>query len=186
MPADELLRFLVAALEDVGVPYALGGSIASIAYGEPRATLDIDVIASLDAENLAAFCARFPPEDFYLDADAAAEAVREGAQFNIIHPASGMKIDVFSESKDEVAKSQIERSRRLPALPGLTAAFSAAEELIVKKMQYYQLGGSDKHLRDVRAMLDISGADIDLGRIQEWVDRLGLDDVWRMVSDPPE
>ena len=69
MQADELLRFLVAALEDVGVPYALGGSIASIAYGEPRATLDIDVIASLDADNLAPFCARFPPGDFYLDRD---------------------------------------------------------------------------------------------------------------------
>lgn len=186
MPADELLRHLVAALEDVGVPYALGGSIASIAYGEPRATLDIDVIASLDTGNLAAFCAHFPPEDFYLDPDAAAEAVRNGDQFNIIHPSSGMKIDVFSDRKDEVAKSQIERSRRLPALPGLTAAFSAAEELIVKKMQYYQLGHSDKHLRDVRAMLDISGAEIDVGRIQEWVDRLGLGDVWMMVSDPPE
>jgi hypothetical protein len=96
-----------------------------------------------------------------------------------------MKIDVISDRKDEVAKSQIERSRRLPALPGLTATFSAAEELIVKKLQYYQLGGSDKHLRDVRAMLDISGADIDTGRVQEWGDRLGLGDVWVMVSDPP-
>ena len=95
-----------------------------------------------------------------------------------------MKIDVFSDKRDEVAKSQIERSRRLPALPGFTASFSPAEELIVKKMQYYQLGGSDKHLRDVRAMLDISGADIDVGRIQDWVDRLGLGDVWGMVSDP--
>lgn len=184
MQADELLRFLVAALEDVGVPYALGGSIASIAYGEPRATLDIDVIASLDADNLAPFCARFPPGDFYLDPDTAAKAVRDGTPFTIIHPSSGMKIDVFSDKRDEVAKSQIERSRRLPALPGFTASFSPAEELIVKKMQYYQLGGSDKHLRDVRAMLDISGADIDVGRIQDWVDRLGLGDVWGMVSDP--
>lgn len=52
MGADELLRYLVTALEEVGVPYALGGSIASIAYGEPRATLDIDVVVSLDSENL--------------------------------------------------------------------------------------------------------------------------------------
>ena len=72
---------------------------------------------------------RFPPEDFYLDADTAAEAVREGSQFDIIHPVSGMKIDVFSDRKDEVAKSQIECSRRLPALPGLTAAFSPADRL---------------------------------------------------------
>lgn len=184
MGADELLRYLVTALEEVGVPYALGGSIASIAYGEPRATLDIDVVVSLDSENLVAFCRRFPPGEFHLDVDAADVAMREGAQFNIIHPTSGLKIDVFSDKKDEVARSQIERGRRLPALPGLTAVFSSAEELIVKKLQYYRLGGSDKHLRDVRAMLDISGTEIDLERIGEWVGRLDLSEEWSLVSDP--
>ena len=103
MGADELLRYLVTALEEVGVPYALGGSIASIAYGEPRATLDIDVVVSLDSENLVAFCRRFPPGEFHLDVDAADVAMREGAQFNIIHPTSGLKIGVFSDKKDEVA-----------------------------------------------------------------------------------
>ena len=66
----------------------------------------------------------------------------------------------------------------------LTAVFSSAEELIVKKLQYYRLGESDKHLRDVRAMLDISGEEIDLDHVKEWVDRLDLVDVWVLVSDP--
>ncbi len=118
-----------------------------------------------------------------MDVEAASAAVRRGEQFNIIHPGSGLKIDVFSD-KDEVAQSQIERGRRLPALPGLTAVFSSAEELIVKKLQYYRLGESDKHLRDVRAMLDISGEEIDLDRVQEWVDRLDLADIRALASDP--
>jgi hypothetical protein len=181
--ADELLRHLVAALEDVGVPYAIGGSMASIAYGEPRATLDIDVVVSLRSENLGAFCEHFPPGDFYLSRDAARIAIRGGAQFNIIHPASGMKIDVFSDKADAVSRSQIERGRRLQALEGLTAVFSSAEELIVKKLQYYQLGASDKHLRDVRSMLDISAEEIDLERIEDWVERLGLLEEWALVSD---
>ncbi len=111
--------------------------------------------------------------------------MRQGAQFNIIHPTSGLKIDVFPDKKDEVARSQIERGRRLPALPGPTAVFSSAEELIVKKLQYYRLGGSDKHLRDVRAMLDISGREIDLERIGEWVDRLDLSEEWSLVPGIP-
>lgn len=185
MGADELLRYLVTVLEEIGVPYAIGGSIASIAYGEPRATLDIDVVASLTAESLAAFCERFPPADFYLSLEAADAAIREGGQFNIIHPSSGMKIDVFSDKQDAVARSQVERGRRLPALPGLTAVFSSPEELIVKKLQYYQLGGSDKHLRDVRAMLEISREEIDLGRIGEWIGRLDLAEAWALVSDRP-
>lgn len=85
--------------------------------------------------------------------------VRRGEQFNIIHPGSGLKIDVFSD-KDE--------------------------ELIVKKLQYYRLGESDKHLRDIRAMIEISGEEIDLDRVQEWVDRLDLADVWALVSDPTQ
>lgn len=76
MGADELLRYLVTALEEVGVPYAIGGSIASIAYGEPRSTLDIDVVASLDATTVVGFCRRFPPGDFYLDLEAASAAVQ--------------------------------------------------------------------------------------------------------------
>lgn len=184
MGADDLLRHLVTALEEAGVSYAVGGSMASIVYGEPRSTLDIDVVASFDADKLADFCSRFPPSDFYLDPDAASTAVRLGGQFNIIHPDSGMKIDVFSD-QDEIARSQIERGRRLPALPGLTAVFSPAEELIVKKLQYYRMGESDKHLRDVRAMLDISIEEIDLERVRKWVERLDLADLWELVSDPP-
>jgi len=182
---DELFRYLIAALEDVGVPYAIGGSMASIAYGEPRATLDIDVVVSLRAESLGAFCEHFPPGEFYLSHDAALVAISGGDHFNIIHPASGMKIDVFSDRADEVSRSQVERGRRLQALEGLTAVFSSAEELIVKKLEYYRLGGSDKHLRDVRSMLDISGAEIDVERIEYWVQRLGLHAEWALVSNAP-
>lgn len=182
MGADELLRRLVTALEEEGVPYAIGGSVASMAYGEPRATLDIDVVASLGPDQVEAFCARFPAAEFYVDPEVAQEAVRAGGQFNIIHPSSGMKIDVFSDRNDDVAKNQVKRGRHMPALPGLTAVFSPAEELIVKKLEYYRVGGSDKHLRDVRAILDISGPEVDLDRISDWVDRLGLEDVWSMVS----
>ena len=109
----------------------------------------------------------------------------QSSKRSVFHFSSGMKIAFFSDKKDAVARSQIERGRRLPALPGLTAVFSSTEELIVKKLQYYQLGGSDKHLRDVRAMLEISGEEIDLGRIGEWVDRLDLAEVWALVSDHP-
>jgi hypothetical protein len=146
---DDLLRLLVAALEEMNIPYAIGGSVASIAYGEPRATLDIDVVTSMEPSIVDAFCGRFSPDDFYVDADAATQAVDEGGQFDIIHGASGHKIDVFSDRQDKVARSQIERGRTLPALPGLTAVFSPPEELVVKKLQYYRMGGSDKHLRDI-------------------------------------
>ena len=181
MAADELLRFLVESLEDLGIPYAIGGSVASIGYGEPRATMDIDVVIRLGADALAALIARFPPDEFYVDAEAAAAAVSSGTQFNVIHPSSGFKIDIFVEG-DEIETAQIDRRRRLPVLPGLTATFSPPEELILKKLQYFQMGGSDKHLRDVAAMLRISPDQIDLTRVRRLAADKGLLELWDDVQ----
>ena len=183
MQAADLLRHLVSVLEELDLPYALAGSIASMAYGEPRATLDIDVVVRLDPADIDRLKTRFPSDEFYLDVEAAGIAIAEGSQFNIIHPSSGLKIDVFVEG-DEVEHIQIEDRRRMPALPGLTAAFSPPEELILKKLLYYRDGGSDKHVRDVRAMLEISGDEIDLDRIERGAEALDLGEIWKSVSRP--
>jgi len=171
--AADLLRHLVTVLEELDLPYALAGSIASMAYGEPRATLNIDVVVRLTQKDVERLKARFPSDEFYLDVGAAEEAIAEGSQFNIIHPSSGLKIDVFVEG-DEIERVQIEDGRRLPALPGFTATFSPPEELILKKLLYYRDGGSEKHLRDIKAMLEISGDEIDVERVERGAEALGL------------
>ena len=183
MRAADLLHHLVSVLEDLELPYALAGSIASMAYGEPRATLDIDVVVRLDPADVDRLKPRFPSEEFYLDVEAARLAIANGSQFNIIHPGSGLKIDVFVEG-DDVERVQIEDRRRMPALPGLTATFSPPEELILKKLLYYRDGGSEKHLRDVRAMLEISGDAIDVDRIVRGAKDLGLLEIWGAASRP--
>ena len=47
MTQAELLRYLVDALDAVGVAYMIGGSQASMYYGEPRLTRDVDVVVEL-------------------------------------------------------------------------------------------------------------------------------------------
>lgn len=185
MEPDELLRYVIEALEGIDVPYALAGSIASIAYGEPRSTLDIDLVADLQHQDVARLKGRFPAPEFYLSEEAAAEAVEHRHQFNIIHPASGFKVDVFVAG-DAVEASQIARRRRLPAIGALTATFSPPEELILKKLEYYQSGGSDKHLRDIRSMLRISGAEINQERVRDLADERGLSDIWSALLETLE
>ncbi|MBI3630450.1 MAG: hypothetical protein HY217_12900 [Candidatus Rokubacteria bacterium] len=84
MTQAELLRHLVEILEAVGVEYMIGGSQASMYYGEPRFTRDIDVVVAFRTEHLAAFLGRFPAEEFYVDEQTAREAIRSAGQFNII------------------------------------------------------------------------------------------------------
>jgi len=171
--ATEFLTDLVHRLEGRDLTYAIVGSIAAMSYGEPRATLDIDVVIVLNNSDLDAIERLFPPPEFYLSVNAAREAVREKSQFNVIHPASGMKVDFFVAG-DTIEASQIERRLRRMILPGLDAWCSPPEELVMKKLLYYHQGASDKHLRDITSMMRISPEEIDLKRLQPMAVKHGV------------
>jgi len=177
---DDLLRHLVLALEELEITYAIAGSVASMAYGEPRTTRDIDVLADVRRENLEALKGKFPEPEFFLDEIAARQAIEERRPFQILGVLSGFKIDVFLPSS-ELDRRVLEDRRRMAAVGDLEAAFSPPEELIVHKMLYYQEGASDKHLRDIAAMLEISGESIDRRRIEEWAAALGLISIWSSI-----
>jgi hypothetical protein len=180
MTATDLLRLLVTRLEARQIPYALGGSVASMVYGEPRATLDIDVVVTLDRSASERLLEAFPAPDFYLSPERVAAVVAEGGNFNAIHPESGLKVDFFVAS-DRVEQSQLARRLRRSVLPGLSGWFSPPEELIVKKLEYFRMGASSKHVRDIRSMLRISPEAIDLDRVEKLVRECGLEAEWMHV-----
>lgn len=75
------------------------------------------------------------------------------------------------------------RTRRLRPGKDYEVTFASPEDVILKKMEYYREGGSDKHLRDIAGILKISGAQIDRAYIEDWASRLGVSEIWRQVSD---
>ena len=95
----------------------LVGSFASMAYGEPRLTNDIDIVVRLDLAAADRLCAAFPAPDFYVSQSAAREAVLTRGQFNVIHPPSGNKIDFMIARDDPWGRSQLARRVRKPLLP---------------------------------------------------------------------
>jgi len=176
----ELLEFLVRQLEKADIPYALTGSVASMSYGEPRSTRDIDVVVLLAEEHVPGLRSLFPPDAFYFDEDVAREAIREGAQFNIVHPYSGLKVDVYIPG-DAIARSMVANARTRRAVGGMPARFSPPEELIVKKLQYQRMGGGERHLRDVAAMIEVSRDLIDLERVADLARTVGVSELWQQV-----
>lgn len=178
----DVLRHVVDGLEAAGIRYAIGGSIASMAYGEPRSTTDLDVVIQLERSDVPRLLAHFPRPDFYVDPQAADVAWREGGQFNVIHPYSGVKIDFFV-GRDPIARLQVDRARQMETLEGFSAAFSPPEELIIKKLTYYAAGGSERHLRDIASMLRISPDAIDRERVRELAAGEGLLDIWMQVLE---
>lgn len=181
MDQRDLLRRVLDAFAASDIEYLLVGSVASAAYGEPRLTLDIDVVAALTAAQLPRFLSFFHAPEYYVSADAAAEAVRKERQFNIIHPASGWKIDVIVKKTDEFDQSRFARKRNIPVFPDRPASVASPEDIIIKKMEYYREGGSEKHLRDIVGILRVSGDGLDVSHIERWAARKGLTEIWRAI-----
>lgn len=183
MEQDELLRRAVEAFDRLGLRYFVTGSVATIFYGEPRFTADIDVVVDLPASQVLDLCAEFPSPEFYLSEESARRAVARHGQFNLIHPTSGLKLDLMIPADTEHNRSRFARVRRLSTGPGFEATFASPEDVILKKLEYYREGGSDKHLRDIASVLKTGGANLDLAYLSIWARRLGVDDLWQKVRE---
>ena len=140
MTQAELLRYEAETLEALEIPYMIGGSQAAVYYGEPRFTRDVDIVAGLGSAHLTALLERFPAPEFDVSEQAAREAIETRGQLNIIHPGSGLKIDIFVNRDTPYDRVRLERRRRLPLVPGRDAWFARAEDVILYKLIYYREG----------------------------------------------
>ena len=122
-----------------------------------------------------------PAPEFYVSADAVRDAVRDRFQFNVLHPASGNKIDCMFPRSDNWGASQLSRRRRVRLLPGVDAFIASPEDVILGKLWYYADGGSEKHLRDICGILKISGETVDRADVAAWAEKLGYTEIWNAV-----
>lgn len=183
MKQYQLLQKAADFFEREGVPYRIVGSMASIAYGEPRLTIDIDILVDLNERVVETLELEFPAPDFYLSIPALLEAIRRPGQFYIIHVPSGMKLDIIQRRDTEFGKAAITHGQRLKSEGFYDAWFASPENVILMKLRYYQEGGSEKHLRDIASMLSIQGPLIDREYIADWAGKLGVTAEWQIVLD---
>jgi len=92
-----------------------------------------------------------------------------------------LKIDFFVASPSDFDQMRLSRGRHLPALPQGTACFASPEAVILKKLQYFREGGSQKHIRDILGVLRVLGDTIDRPHIADWANRLGMTPEWELV-----
>lgn len=183
MEQSDLLRFLATTLEALGLAYFVTGSIATTYYSEPRFTNDIDVVVDLPAARVHDFCSAFSTQRFYVSEEAALAAARTRTQFNIIEPETGLKIDVMVPEDSAFNRSRFSRARSADVGQGVRVRIAAPEDAIIKKMQYYREGGSEKHLRDIASVLRVSGDSVDREYIARWAEDLGLNEIWSVVLE---
>jgi hypothetical protein len=142
-------------------------------YGEPRVTHDIDFVVFLRPGDVTKLPEVFPPPQFYVPPASviAEEMARERrGQFNIIHADSGLKADFYIANRDELHAWAFRNSKHY-SVKRTSISLAPPEYVILRKLEYHRDGGSEKHLRDIRSMLAISGDQIDRAALHDWLRR---------------
>lgn len=168
------------ALDRLGVGWYVGGSVASGAFGEFRATNDVDVVADLhvpDAEPLVAALG----EDYYADLDAIRSAILRRASFSAVHYGTMLKIDVFVMRARAYDRQALGRRvmRRVGPADAASIPLASPEDVILAKLEWFRAGGgiSERQWRDVQGVLRVQSTGIDVTYLRSWAAELGVQDL---------
>ena len=181
---DKYLVF-IQRLNAANLRYMLTGSVAAIIYGEPRFTYDIDFVVELTVEDIPGLIALFNPKEFYCPpAESIATEIsrHSDGHFNIIHHATGFKADIYPAGADPLHKWAMASCLKIEADEG-DISVAPPEYVIIRKLQYYKEGRSEKHLRDIKRMTQLSPDLIDNVALLEKLSEYNLTDEWKMALD---
>ncbi len=185
MPAPDLYTHFLQRLNATGIRYMITGGLAAIIYGEPRLTNDVDIVIVLAADEADRLVTAFPAPDYYVPP---AEVVRVEAarpawgHFNLLHVETALRADIYPLGDDPLGAWAMAHRWAAP-MAADTVWIAPIEYVILKKLAYFRDGGSDRHLRDIAAMLRISGETVDQSVLVLWLDRLRLVDEWARAKE---
>ena len=178
-PVEVTLK-VTGAFEKLGVPYLIGGSLASTLHGMVRTTQDSDVIAEMRPEHLQPFVLALQDE-FYIDEEMVAESIQSNSSFNIIHRETMFKVDVFIPRPRPFLQAQLDRAQRLTFSfeTEISAKFASPEDTILSKLEWYRMGGevSDRQWRDVIGVLKTRGSELDVDYLRKWATAINVSDL---------
>jgi hypothetical protein len=155
----------------------LTGSFASSYHGSPRATQDIDIVIAPTADQIRVLVTLLPDTEYYVDENAALDALDRQGQFNVIDYATGWKIDLIIRKSRPFSQQEFER-RDFVEFQSVQIAIASAEDVLIAKLEWSKLGESQRQVEDAAGILRIRAGDLDLHYIEVWVRTLELGSQW--------
>jgi hypothetical protein len=170
--------YAVEVLEHIGIPYMVVGGFAATLYGEPRMTLDVDVVVDMRMKHIAPFLAAFPLPDYYASEEGIRDSLQRRYPFNVIQPTTGAKVDLVPLPRDAFTRGAFERRQRMVYdEAGHSAMFISSEDIILAKLRAHQETGSDKHLRDAHGVLLMRWETLDVGEMRRRARTAGVSEL---------
>ena len=180
MKSEDFLRIIHASLESAEVPYMLTGSLASSLHGVPRATHDVDFVVAPTREQLRLLLERFKRMGLYVSTEAAIAALARKTDFNVIDFEGGGKVDLVIKKDRPFSDAEFNRRRKVD-FDGLSMSVATAEDIVIAKLEWAKIGGSDRQIDDVAGILRVQKEALDSGYIEQWVGSLGLEEQWQVA-----
>jgi hypothetical protein len=182
------LKLMIEALNAAGVEYLIGGAVAEWAWGEPRATQDLDLVVKIPIKSINKLSKELEKRDMLLPAEIILDNIledRADIPINAIHMHSGLKADLYPVREgDELRRSAFQRRQKVDYGPPIGKVYiHSPEDLILYKLMYFGLSQQSKHARDIAAILKSKKNELDLNYIEQWVARLGLSSLWKEMLD---
>jgi hypothetical protein len=147
-------------------------------------TRDVDLVVEISASQVERLAELFKGPDFYCPP---VEVMRievgraVNGHFNIIQSSTALKVDVYPLGRASFERNAFTRRQRL-RFGDQEVWVAPPDYVITRKLEYYREGGSDKHIRDIEAMLANSNEQLDRDRLAESLAALGLVELWYDVS----
>lgn len=168
-----LLKIISAFLEKNKIPYMITGAWSAIFYGRLRASHDIDFVVELRPNEAQKFLAATSKlsGDFLVQAEDVKDAVINKSIFNILYLPTLLKLDFWLLKDDEFDKSRFSRRRPVQIL-GRSMMMASAEDTILQKLKWYQMGKIEKHLIDAAFVYQIQLKNLNQKYLNLWVKKL--------------
>ena len=171
LESPDALTDVVTRLETVGVDYMLTGSAAGLFCGLSRSTADFDIVVDLAHEQVGPLVEAFDG-DYYVEPDAAFDAVERASMFNVIPLRWGLKAD-FIVLGDEPFDLAAFTRRRQADWHGAPIWVIQPSDLVLSKLRWARESLSGQQLADIRAIM-ASGLVTEDDEFRGWIDRLEL------------
>lgn len=186
-PLDLVLQ-VAAMLDELGIDWVLGGSVASSIFGEPRSTVDVDVAIRMGPDAVEQLL-EHAKADFYVPGDSARAAVRAHGAFNLLDTKHGLKVDLFVLGDGLLDRSQLERRVRFQVPDSEDEIWvTAPEDQVLRKLDWYRLANmeSDRQWRDVLGLLAVQRGSLDVDYMTTTAREVGLADLLGQALEDAE
>lgn len=177
---SQIALLVTQTLEQLDIPYAVGGSLASSIHGVMRSTLDVDIVADMRFEHIQPLVAALSKE-FYADDEMMRDAIEHHSSFNLIHYQTAFKVDIFIRKLRTFDQMQLKRRRTsvIATDPERSVYVTSPEDTILAKLEWYRMGGevSDRQWRDILGVMKTRVGELDFDYLRKWAKELNVSDL---------